>query len=63
MQNWDAERKAKAAEDVVRDAEEEDEGDDVDDGEEPAGQEMVEIQEETPPSKSTRSRTKGKGKK
>ena len=63
VQNWDAERKAKAAEDVVRDAEEEDEGDNVDDGEEPAGQEMAEIQEETPPSKSTRSRTKGKGKK
>jgi hypothetical protein len=60
VQNWDAERKAKA-EEVVRDAEEEDEGDDVD--EEPVGQEMVEIQEETPPSKSTRSRTKGKGKK
>lgn len=62
VQNWDAERKAKA-EEVVRDAEEEDEGDDVDDDEEPVEQEMVEIQEETPPSKSTRSRTKGKGKK
>ena len=62
VQNWDAERKAKA-EEVVRDAEEEDEGDDVDDYEEPVEQEMVEIQEETPPSKSTRSRTKGKGKK
>ncbi|KAF3011162.1 hypothetical protein E8E13_011517 [Curvularia kusanoi] len=62
VQNWDAERKAKA-EEMVRAAEDGDEGDDMDDDEEPVVQEMVEIQEEAPPSKSTRSRTKGKAKK
>jgi hypothetical protein len=61
VQNWDAERKAKA-EEMVRDAEEEDVvGEEEDD--EPQAQEMVEVKEETPPSRSTRSKTKGKGKK
>jgi hypothetical protein len=46
----------------VQDAEEEDEGEDVDE-EESGVQEMVELKEEAPPSKSTRSKTKGKGKK
>lgn len=61
VQDWDAERTTKARE-MVKDAEEEDEGDDADE-EEPLAQEMVEVKDETPPSKSTRSKTKGKGKK
>lgn len=60
VQNWDAERTAKAQE-KVRDADEDDEGDDEE--EEDAAREMVEVKEEAPPSKSTRSKTKGKGKK
>lgn len=61
VQNWDAERTAKAKE-MVRDAEEEDiVGEDEE--EEPEVQEMVEVKEDTPPSKSTRSKMKGKGKK
>jgi len=61
VQSWDAERTAKAQE-MVQDAEEEDEDEDVDE-EEPGVQEMVEVKEEAPPSRSTRSKTKGKGKK
>lgn len=70
VQSWDAERKAKAQE-LERDAggQVKEEGADVnedgdeDEDEEPEVVEMVEIKEDTPPSKSTRSRTKGKGKK
>lgn len=61
VQGWDAERTAKAQE-MVQDMEEEDEGDDVQE-EEPGVQEMMEVKNEAPPSKSTRSKTKGKGKK
>jgi len=62
VQSWDAERKARAQE-VVRDVEDEegDEGDDVEE-EEQAVEEMAEVKD-TPPAKSTRSKTKGKGKK
>lgn len=55
VQTWDAER-------AVRDAEEQDEDADEDD-EEPVVEEIVHVKDETPPSKSTRSKTKGKGKK
>ncbi|KAF2633911.1 hypothetical protein BU25DRAFT_427325 [Macroventuria anomochaeta] len=61
VQSWDAARKVKAKE-MVRDAEEEDVGDEGEDDGEPVVQEMVDV-DDTPPSKSTRSKTKGKGKK
>ena len=62
VQNWDAERKAQAKE-MVHDAEEEDGGDEADEDDEPALQEMVEVKEDAPPSRSTRSKTKSKSKK
>lgn len=62
VQNWDAERKAREKKVENRDYEEENE--EANDDSEPAVQEMGEVQEEdAPPSKSTRSKTKGKGKK
>lgn len=61
VQSWDEERTAKAKE-MVLNVEEEDEGEDVDE-EESGVQEMLEVKEEAPPSRSTRSKTKGKGKK
>lgn len=62
VQNWDAERKAREKDTENRghgDEENEEAGHES----EPAVQEMVEIQEDAPPSKSTRSKTKGKSKK
>lgn len=62
VQSWDAERKARAQE-AVRDVEDEerDEGDGEEE-EEQAVEEMAEVKD-TPPAKSTRSKSKGKGKK
>lgn len=62
VQNWDDERRAKAVE-MVQDAEVEDGVEEEAEEEEVEVQEMIETKADTPPSKSTRSKTKGKGKK
>ncbi|KAJ4337131.1 hypothetical protein N0V95_008427 [Ascochyta clinopodiicola] len=63
VQNWDAERKAKEKE-TVRDRDEESGSDDADDNDEAVVRDVIAVDEdETPPSKSTRSKTKGRGKK
>jgi hypothetical protein len=64
VQNWDAERKAREMEMEMVSGR----GEELDEAEDEGGvavQEMVEVEkrEDTPPSKSTRSKTKGKGKK